>query len=647
MLQTNTASGMTLPLRPLITVCRGNAPHERNIRIVNRFWIAVDLLNVRRRLHAFVLGIVLTTNVILPSPVLAQILEEIPAAENEESAGEAEIVAASEDTSLKTTFDSLSGTVFSDANGNGVQDSDEAGLPDIAVELSMGGTRIASMMTSATGAYTFSNLTLVPEDFGEVFSTAVIALLDIDGDKDSDLITGNRNWEGNRLYRNDEGMLLDAEPILNKSNTGSFASTEAFAFLDTTGGGVKDIIVGGSDGNELFLSDGNSHFTFAGTRFNGGFTGETIGMTRALLTFDANDDGEDDFLVANGLTSTNDLYLSSGEGSFQFLPGIFSDAEAAANTFALIDIDGDKDDDLLIGTDGLNALYLQDGKKVKEEKKMKEEKNAPAEEAAEQGVMAEESATEEEDVADELSYHFAGFRFNQGFTGSTAVKTNVFAFPDIDADGDKDIVVANDGPNELYVNEGEGVFSYASERFNGGSRTVTVLDIDGDTDDDLFFGNNGRESELYVNSEGTFQGYAINAEILRNTEASLATDIYGDKDTDLLLGNEGAKSQILRSRAGKYLLTISGGTLPAGQILGDTRAHEGKLTVGVHEEGHHFPILPTAIMGSASVEGRIFSDSITVDGKDAPEEAGLSGIRVSLKGKTSFGNTFEAEAVRS
>src|SRR3989344_9069699 len=62
--------------RPVVAICRGEHAHERNIRVLNRFWFTVDLLHIKRRFHAAVLGIVLTTNVLLPAPVLAQVLGE-------------------------------------------------------------------------------------------------------------------------------------------------------------------------------------------------------------------------------------------------------------------------------------------------------------------------------------------------------------------------------------------------------------------------------------------------------------------------------------------------------------------------------------------------------------------------------------------
>lgn len=54
---------------------------------------------------------------------------------------------------------SISGTKFNDANGNGLLDSGEAGVAGVTIHLSSGsGTALASTVTDASGAFSFSNL---------------------------------------------------------------------------------------------------------------------------------------------------------------------------------------------------------------------------------------------------------------------------------------------------------------------------------------------------------------------------------------------------------------------------------------------------------------------------------------------------------
>jgi hypothetical protein len=53
----------------------------------------------------------------------------------------------------------LSGAVYNDANNNGLKDSAEAGVPDVAVKLlNTNGTLVTTVYTDSTGAYQFKNL---------------------------------------------------------------------------------------------------------------------------------------------------------------------------------------------------------------------------------------------------------------------------------------------------------------------------------------------------------------------------------------------------------------------------------------------------------------------------------------------------------
>ena len=58
------------------------------------------------------------------------------------------------------TLSSISGIVFNDANGNGSQDAGELPISGVTIQLrNNAGTVIATALTNASGAYTFSNLT--------------------------------------------------------------------------------------------------------------------------------------------------------------------------------------------------------------------------------------------------------------------------------------------------------------------------------------------------------------------------------------------------------------------------------------------------------------------------------------------------------
>lgn len=69
------------------------------------------------------------------------------------------------------------------------------------------------------------------------------------------------------------------------------------------------------------------------------------------------------------------------------------------------------------------------------------------------------------------------------------------AFTDVDGDGDLDLIVTASGqPNSLLLNDGSGVFTDVSEdaglRVSRASRSLTLADVDGDGDLDLYVTNN-------------------------------------------------------------------------------------------------------------------------------------------------------------
>eukprot|EP00964_Phaeocystis_antarctica_P102305 scaffold67663_cov67-Phaeocystis_antarctica.AAC.3 len=135
--------------------------------------------------------------------------------------------------------------------------------------------------------------------------------------------------------------------------------------------------------------------------------------------------------------------------------------------------------------------------------------------------------------------------------GSTAA----LAFGDVDADGDLDLIVANtNSPNELWINNGVGVFNRNVTFDAGGTAATTAVafgDVNGDGALDLVFGNtNNQANTLLLNDgSGVFTVQAANSPMTAaasfpggsgSTRAVAFGDIDGDGELDLLAGNGGA-----------------------------------------------------------------------------------------------------------
>lgn len=173
----------------------------------------------------------------------------------------------------------------------------------------------------------------------------------------------------NALYLNNgSGLFQLADPGELDDNT---HNSQALAAFDADGDGDTDLVVGngsriengGTDHNELFLNNGAGRFTAA----SAGDLTSLIPPAYTLVAFDADGDGDID--VATGSTANN-LLLNNGSGVFQRTPagdfGSIAGARAASKLVAF-DADNDGDTDLAASNDKptyngfQNTLYFNDG----------------------------------------------------------------------------------------------------------------------------------------------------------------------------------------------------------------------------------------------------------------------------------------------
>jgi len=130
--------------------------------------------------------------------------------------------------------------------------------------------------------------------------------------------------------------------------------------------------------------------------------------------------------------------------------------------------------------------------------------------------------------------------------------TRTAAFADVDLDGDVDLFIGYETeaspagvrfPHRLFVNDGSGAFTEATERsgITSPARCVGAVfgDVDGDRDPDLFLSNFLAENQLWLNrGDGTFTEVA-SARGVSHPEASGPAGFFDhddDGDLDLLVG---------------------------------------------------------------------------------------------------------------
>ncbi|MFH1311846.1 MAG: FG-GAP-like repeat-containing protein [Candidatus Eisenbacteria bacterium] len=321
---------------------------------------------------------------------------------------------------------------------------------------------------------------------GHTNSTSGIALGDVDGDGDLDLVCGNYA-QSNTLYLNEHGSFA-INPVWSSA---SETPTRGMALGDVDGDGDLDVVFGDWEkGASLHLNEGG---TFSASPV---WESESLHTTSVALG-DIDGDGHLDLVCGND-GEKNTLYLNAG-AAFSSEPDWSSESYKFTESVTLGDIDGDGDIDLVCGNFAQsNDLYLNSD---------------------------------------------STFSTGPVWSSLQTNHTTATALGDIDGDGDLDLVCGNSEDSDmLYLNLG-GVFSPDSVWSSGpasDTHGVELSDVDGDGDLDLVCGNFAESNTLYLNSGGTFPS---DPDWLSGPEdrtlCIVPGDVDGDGDPDLVCGNGG------------------------------------------------------------------------------------------------------------
>jgi uncharacterized repeat protein (TIGR01451 family) len=344
--------------------------------------------------------------------------------------------------------------------------------------------------------------------FGAGDSTAV-ALGDVDGDGDLDALVTNGALLAQEVYLNDDSGVFVPHPLAPDFGT---SNRRDIAMGDVDGDGDLDAVVINYDylPLEVYLNDGS-----------GVYSPHPISSTSsadysfAVVLGDVDGDGDLDALVANYDNQPQDVYLNDGSGVYSPHPISPTFGAGDSSDVVLGDVDDDGDLDALVANDGDQAqdVYLNNGSGA-------------------------------------FSPHPSAPTFGAG-------QSRAIDLGDVDDDGDLDALVANydNQPQDVYLNDGNGVFAphpSASTFGAGNSNAIGLGDIDGDGDLDALIANWNQPQAAYLNDgSGAFAPHpnsqSFGADY--NSSAIAMGDVDGDSDLDALVANWDAALTVWLNRS--------------------------------------------------------------------------------------------------
>ncbi len=368
--------------------------------------------------------------------------------------------------------------------------------------------------SGAVPAQAGSSLFRLPTSYpaGDVGITEFVAVADLNGDGNPDLVVADQNCAGGCTANGKVSVLLanragtGFRPPVVYDSGGQWCSSVAVA--DVNGDGKPDLVVTnlhGETGGPVGVLLGNGDGTFQPVVTYG-----SGGQADSIAVADVNGDGKADLIVAFNSTHV-EVFLGNGDGTFQ--TGVPYSA-SGARSVAVADLNHDGKLDLVVaGSDGGNPSV---------------------------GIVS-------------VLLGIGDGTFQPAVTYDTGVSAggwaNSVAIADFDGDGKPDLVVANYPDNTVGVllGKGDGTFQPVTLYDSGASlaASVAAADLNGDGRPDIVVGNsNNGAAVLLGNGDGSFEpALMLNV----GTTSVAIADINRDGRPDVVVSNGAAVSVIVNN----------------------------------------------------------------------------------------------------
>jgi hypothetical protein len=423
-----------------------------------------------------------------------------------------------------------------------------------------------------------------------------IAVGDIDGDGDTDLVTGSFPYPrapgkaGNRLYLNN-GTAEPFSDIASGQLIGDDSNwTRSISLRDVDSDGDLDVISSGSGPTKLFVNDGDGQpFDSAGSGEQTRLVGTSESHEKTILVGDVNGDDAID-VIALGTAGVFMHLNSGGLHPFDSIENGLVLGEGLADqtqSVAVGDLDGDGDLDIVTGEgsrylehDSRTKVFLNRGFGTSSFLGFENTTIVGSEDKDDTHTVALGDLDGDGDLDivagsqfftmvylnDGGSRPFRGLKTGIPVGSELELNNRCIALGDIDGDGDLDLVGGNYGPDRIFFNDGDmetfgqrnAILGADDDKVS--TRAIALGDVDGDGDIDIIAGGGNALCRLYLNDgdfdpfDGVGSGIAIGSST-KDIDALVLGDVDGDGDLDLIVADRRMRLYLNNGKSDPFRLS--------------------------------------------------------------------------------------------